>query len=142
MVRRAGSCEFCRRGWVERRASSCEFCRRGWVVRRANSCKVVRAFLSDWSDLSDRSDKSCLPGKRTTAADFAATAACPSGPQGPQGPSCKVFREQTCASAFVSKTATHKKLDFFANYYCTLQKNVLQYKRRTNLIFKHIGGFL
>ena len=42
------------------------------MVRRASSCKVVRAFLSDWSDLSDRSDKSRLPGKRTAAAGFAA----------------------------------------------------------------------
>ena len=32
---------------------------------------------------------------------FAVTAVCPFGPSGPSGPSCKVVRDQTCASALI-----------------------------------------
>ena len=56
------------------------------------------------SQLWSFADKLCVThnhyGMRARAVDFAATAACPFGPSGPSGPSCKVFRDQTCASAF------------------------------------------
>ena len=46
---------------------------------------------------------------------FAATAACPLGPSGPSGPSYKVFRDQTCASAF--DRAPGIRLGLFAGAY-------------------------
>ena len=124
-----------------------KLCRRGLVVRRASSCELFGLFCQTGQTCPTGQTKSRLPGKRAAAAGFAATAACPSGPSGPQGPSCQVFRDHTCASAFdrapqllPAELLLYQKFDFFSKYYCTLQKNMLQYKRRMNLFIKHIGG--
>ena len=92
------------------------------VFRRQALCySLLGLSLISLVLLSARSfaDKPCVAHShsrmRAVAVDFAATAACPFGPSGPSGPSCKVFRDQTCASAF--DHAPGIRLGLFAGAY-------------------------